>query len=227
MPFRFEICIISAAWEGKVFAGFQRRHGHSCAAAGILRGTRADDVTLAFLDMLGRAETTGKARQAASSLGLPLRIIDVREASRTGSRRLLRGRIRKGRNAGPVQPLQSGDQMEIPVRDGRRLRIRAHRHGPLFPDRARQCGPRGFVPAGLRTGTRTSPTTCGECPSIVSRMAVAPLGDRIKSELRDELPEELHARESMGVCFLVGTPLRRLSPRTAAGDPSRRRSRTG
>lgn len=186
----------------KVLLGFSGGMD-SCAAAGILRD-EGYDVTLAFLDMLGHAETTGKARQAASSLGLPLRIIDVRETFEREVVAYFADGYAKGETPAPCSRCNPAIKWkylyETAVASGFE-RIATGHYFRIGRDSAGRCSVR-------RAADRNKDQSyyLWGVPQHCLRMAVAPLGDRIKSELRDELPEELHARESMGVCFLKGRP---------------------
>ena len=175
----------------------------SCAAAGILR-TAGYAVTLAFLDMLGHQEAIDKARRAADSLGLPLKIIDVREAFEREVVAYFVNGYARGETPAPCSRCNPAIKWKYLYETAVASGFDRIATGHYFRIERDGAG-RSFVRRAADPSKDQSYYLWG-VPQRYLRMAIAPLGDRIKSELKGELPETLLARESMGVCFLEGRP---------------------
>lgn len=172
----------------------------SCSAVDILR-TKGYAVTALTLDMMGDQKMIEKARKAARVLGVEFRVEDVKKRFKEKIVDYFVDEYMQGRTPAPCtmcNPLVKWHALyEIAVSEGydhiatgHYFRIKAHNNHL-------------YVVSGRDTLKDQSYYLWALNQSVLS-MALTPMGDVIKSEIRQQRGVPETERESMGVCFLHG-----------------------
>ncbi len=172
----------------------------STAAARIL-GEKGYAVTLLTLDTAGDREMLSSARQKAAALGLPWRQTDVRERFGREVVDYFRESYLRGETPVPCTFCNPAIKWRTLYETALREGFGHIATGHYF--RLREENGRWFVRRALDPAKDQSYYLWGLSQECL-RMALAPMGDRIKDTIRKELPQEALPRESMGVCFLNG-----------------------
>lgn len=186
----------------KVLLGFSGGMD-SCRAAEILR-EQGYDVTALYLDMYGDEEPARKAREKAESLGVPFRTLDLGERFRQTVIRYFTSEYMLGRTPAPCTVCNRDIKWQVlsevaaaenfdHVATGHYFNIAEH-NGRLYIAKAAD-------------PLKDQSYYLWALGQDVLSLALAPMGDQIKSELaaRGALTDRGEPyKESMGVCFLKG-----------------------
>lgn len=172
----------------------------SCSAVDMLRA-KGYAVTAMTLDMTGDKKMVETARETAMALDVEFRVVDVKRRFKEKIADYFVDEYMCGRTPAPCtmcNPLIKWHTLyEIAVSEGydhiatgHYFRIEVHND-------------RFYVASGLDRVKDQSYYLWGLNQSVLS-MALTPMGDIIKSEIRQQRGVPESAKESMGVCFLRG-----------------------
>lgn len=175
--------------------------GIDSTAAALYLSSQGYKVTLLTLDTIGDQKLLDSASTRARELGLPLIVADVRDEFKRNIIDYFTSSYLNGLTPAPCSrcnPL-------IKWRTLYRIAIeRGYDHiatGHYF--RIAQIEGKFYVRTAADPVKDQSYYLWGVNQECL-RMALTPMGDKLKSEVRDSLPSTMKPRESMGVCFLEG-----------------------
>lgn len=178
----------------------------STAAAAILR-EEGYDVHLDTLDTTGDPELLQRARETARKLGLPWHCSDVRERFRSEIIDYFVDGYRRGETPAPCTRCNPLIKWESLFRTATACGYDHIATGHYF--RIHREGNTRFVRMAADPAKDQSYYLWG-VPQACLSMALTPMGDRFKSEVKTRYCNGGLQRESMGVCFLEGRSYRQL-----------------
>lgn len=158
-------------------------------------------VTLLTLDTVGEEGLETRIRQAAGRLNLPFRIENVREVFREEIVRYFTGSYLRGETPAPCTRCNPRVKWKTLYDIARREHYDHIATGHYF--RVRYENGKYFVRTAADPAKDQSYYLWGLSQEYL-RIALTPMGERIKKAVTASLPSALRSRESMGVCFLQG-----------------------
>ena len=158
-------------------------------------------VTLLTLDTVGEEGLETRIRQAAGRLNLPFRIENVREVFREEIVRYFTGSYLRGETPAPCTRCNPRVKWKTLYDIARREHYDHIATGHYF--RVRCENGKYFVRTAADPAKDQSYYLWGLSQEYL-RIALTPMGERIKKAVTASLPSALRSRESMGVCFLQG-----------------------
>lgn len=190
---------IFAAVKKRVLLGFSGGIDSCLAALSLMR--QGYDVSLLTLDMTGDRTLTERAGHSASELGLPQRTVDVRELFRRQVTGPFIDSYRNGKTPSPCVRCNPAVKWrtlyDTAVREGFDHIATGH-YFRIARQKDTWLIRRGADPA------KDQSYYLWNLPQSVLEIALAPMGETVKSEAARTLPASLRPRESMGVCFMEG-----------------------
>lgn len=176
----------------------------SCYAAGVLRA-QGYEVHALTMDMTGDRAITDKAEAKARELGIAYEAIDVRDDFAQKIIGYFTSEYLCGRTPAPCTlcnyHIKWRYLYEYATRNGFD-RIATGHYFRIAEEDGR------FYVAKAADALKDQSYYLWQLPQHILAMALTPMGDRIKSEVKQALPRTESRKESMGVCFLQGRSCR-------------------
>lgn len=186
--------------ENSVLLGFSG--GIDSVASALLLKAQRYDVRLITLDTTGYPHLTDTARESARKIGLPLRIADVRTSFKTEIIDYFAESYLKGETPAPCTRCNVRIKWKILYETAIREDIRHIATGHYF--RIHKESSFCYVRKAADLQKDQSYYLWG-LPQEYLAMALCPMGEQVKTKVKETYGTLVKERESMGVCFLSGS----------------------